>query len=162
MREGCHIKTQAQLGDIGYQRRSIWSYVKKKKGSESAMTTLILGFSLLSAACLSLAVPEFYRPGLPVQSAPSVYFLVPVGQYGGQQLTPYRFPSLLRPYQPAFHPYPYQHPYQHPFQHPYPLPHAHAHPHAMAVQPPIIVLERVPSAASTAEPPATGAPSVGG
>ncbi|XP_048044698.1 uncharacterized protein LOC125267269 [Megalobrama amblycephala] len=132
------------------------------------MTTLILVFSLLSAVCLSLAVPvektrgrktrdlsfeDFYRPVFPVQTMPSFPFLMNMDQFRGLQLTPYRFPSIVRPYPPGFYSYSY------PYPHPHPHPHLFHFRPPVAVQPPIIVLERVPpTAIPTARPQVTVIP----
>nr|XP_009299476.2 uncharacterized protein LOC100002472 [Danio rerio]XP_021327243.1 uncharacterized protein LOC100002472 [Danio rerio] len=136
------------------------------------MATLTFVYYLLTAVCLNLAVPveetrsrrtrdmsieDLYQPMRPGQSGFPFVFLMPTDQFPGMQLTPNISPSIIRPYSPGFYPFRYPHPYLPPYLHShlhrYPYLHRYPHPGprlfpfrpSVAVQPPIIVVDRVPS-----------------
>ncbi|XP_056312808.1 uncharacterized protein LOC130228405 [Danio aesculapii] len=137
------------------------------------MATLIFVYCLLTAVSFNLAVPveeirsrktrdmsveDFYQPMRPGQSGFPFVFLMPTDQFPGMQLTPNISPNIIRPYSPGIYPFLYPNPYLPPYlqSHRYPYHrYLHRYPHpgvrlfgsrpSVAVQPPIIVVDRVPS-----------------
>lgn len=110
---------------------------------------------------------------LPGNWGSSFGFLMPMDQFPGMQLTPTLSPNFIRPYSPGFYPFLYPNPYlyQHPYLNSHLNPYLHRYPHPgprlfpfrppVAVQPPIIVLERAQSPTTvspTARPQTTAIP----